>query len=163
MIFIFFLKIHKFFIYNSWKLKIIFKTFATNCTFIIFKSQTLCWDRKNWFFFFLFIYFPLLELENSLFSSSRARKQIFRPPNYEFPLFCMEWKLNNYKGIASFLWVEIDLSVYWPVSWRLKWILARFSTCSALFLTRCQSSWPNFSRVSLRTSEIIWPWRLRTS
>ena len=92
-----FLKIHKFFIYSSWKLKIIFKTFATNFTFIIFMSHTLSWDRKN-LFLYLFIYFPLLELENSLFSSSRARKQIFRPPNYEFLLFCMEWKLNNYKG-----------------------------------------------------------------
>ena len=93
-----FLKIHKFFIYSSWKLKIIFKTFATNFTFIIFMSHTLSWDRKNLLLIFLFIYFPLLELENSLFSSSRARKQIFRPPNYEFLLFCMEWKLNNYKG-----------------------------------------------------------------
>ena len=112
-----FLKIHKFFIYSSWKLKIIFKTFATNFTFIIFMSHTLSWDRKN--LFLVFIYFPLLELKNSLYSSSRARKQIFWPPNYEFLLFCMEWKLNNYKGKWFYLYDVENWNVYF--SYNIQW------------------------------------------
>ena len=92
-----FLKIHKFFINSSWKLKIIFKTFATNFTFIIFKSQTLSWDRKNWFLIFIH-QFSTPRLGKQPVFQLRARKQIFRPPSYEILLFCMEWKLNNYKG-----------------------------------------------------------------
>ena len=40
-----------------------------------------------------------------LFSCSRARKQNFsQPQNYEFLLYCMEWKLNNYKGNLNLLY-----------------------------------------------------------
>ena len=48
-------------------------------------------------------------------------------------------KVYFFWKIASFLWVEIVLNVYWPVSCGRNGFLAPFSTCPAIFLTSLSS------------------------
>ena len=55
-----------------------------------------------------------------------------------------------------------NFQLYWSVSFGRNEFLAWFSTCSALFLTCSQSSWPNYFTRSQAHSWKIWPWRLRT-
>ena len=103
-----FLKIHKFFIYSSWKLKIIFKTFATNFTFIIFKSHTLSWDRKNLFLVFIHL-FSLLESDlqtmNFFFSACNENSTIIKEINFLLRIesFWRQW-LTYSLGFLNHSW-----------------------------------------------------------
>ena len=68
-------------------------------------------------------------------------------------------RLLPHVGIASFLWVEIVLSVYWSVSWGQKWILGKNLNLSSVFLTSSQSSCPHEWAYANEWRS----WRLRTS